>query len=156
MPGSSVGTINISTLKYLRALKFVVSFRKTHAHGPFPEVLRLLSQIYHARKVSRDHPDHLESITIECHCLRNMDTKALKAEWRPIDKVLSKPGIFERLKELKITLPTSTSSTKLIHSFMMAFQDALPLVQAKGVSISVRSQACRDERFFVDGFGVLA
>ncbi|KAF9557581.1 hypothetical protein CPC08DRAFT_764483 [Agrocybe pediades] len=129
---SSVGSIDISVIQRLRSLKFVVSFRRTHAHGPFPEAIRLLSQLYQAQRADTSRLDHLERLTIECHCLRSMDAKTLKAEWHAIDKILGRSGVFKSLKELKIELPTSTSSTELIHGFMLAFQDALPMTREKG------------------------
>ncbi|KAF9557572.1 hypothetical protein CPC08DRAFT_710286 [Agrocybe pediades] len=147
---SSVGSIDISFPQGLRYLKFTVSYRKAHGHGPFPEVIRLLSQLYQAQRADTSRPDHLERITIECHCLRSMEAKTLKAEWQAIDKILGRPGVFKALKELKIELPTSTSSTELIHEFMMAFQDALPMTQEKGVMVSVKSRTVVDERFVVD------
>ncbi|KAF8963711.1 hypothetical protein BDZ97DRAFT_1818851 [Flammula alnicola] len=126
---SSAGSIDLNALPHLRALRFAVSFRKTHASGFFPEVLRLLGQVSH-------QPNLVETVILDCHCVRVLDGQKLKSEWRPLDKVLSKPG-FAALKEIRIRLSTSTSSAMERHKFTLAFQDLLPTLQTRGTLIAV-------------------
>ncbi|KAF9474351.1 hypothetical protein BDN70DRAFT_908536 [Pholiota conissans] len=128
---SSAGPIYLASLPHLRSLRFAVSFRRTHANGPFPEVLRLLGQLSH-------EPNSIESIIIDCHCVRVGDKIA--TEWRPLDKVLSKPA-FDALKQIRVRLSTSTTSAMERHKFTLAFQDLLPMLQSKGTEISVMTLA---------------
>ncbi|KAJ3517230.1 hypothetical protein NLJ89_g641 [Agrocybe chaxingu] len=132
---SSAGSIDLGLLPQLRFLRFVVSFRKTHAQGPFPEVVRLLSQLVTPQTVNST-ANIVESVTIDVHCIRNVDGNKLQTEWKPIDKVLT-ISAFRRLKEVKVRLSTSTSSSADRHKFTLAFQDILPRLQAKGVLLSV-------------------
>ncbi|PPQ84557.1 hypothetical protein CVT25_007639 [Psilocybe cyanescens] len=169
---TSVGAININALPHLRVLRFLVSFRKTHAHGPFPEVLRLLGQVSSSSNSSSIHmPNRIETIVFDCHCIRgpsqsqsgvhgfpsssssaSADLKALQAEWRPIDKILSRPS-FASLKHVKIRLSTSTSVPASRERFIRAFQHLLPALQSKGTVISVQTKEDGDERFVLEDFG---
>ncbi|KAF8179627.1 hypothetical protein BJ912DRAFT_640162 [Pholiota molesta] len=129
---SSAGPIHIASLPQLRHLRFAVSFRRSHANGPFPEVLRLLGQLSHA-------PNAIESIIVDCHCVR-VGQEKIAAEWRPVDRVLSKPA-FGGLRQLRVRLSTSTTSAMERHNFTIAFQDLLPMLQSKGAVISVTTLA---------------
>ncbi|CAA7261088.1 unnamed protein product [Cyclocybe aegerita] len=147
---SSAGSIDLGLLPQLRLLRFVVSFRKTYAQGPFPEVVRLLSQLVAPQTVNST-ANIVESVTIDVHCVRNVDGNKLQTEWKPIDKVLTKPA-FRRLKEVKVRLSTSTSSSADRHKFTLAFQDILPRLQAKGVLLSVTNyHEVEDAKALLDG-----
>ncbi|KAH9483404.1 hypothetical protein JR316_0002870 [Psilocybe cubensis] len=170
--GSSIGSINMGALPYLRVLRFLVSFRKTHSHGPFPEVLRLLGQISssssNADNAHTHTPNRIETIIFDCHCIRtptsshrshstlenpDADLKSLHADWRPIDKILSRPA-FASLKSVQIRLSTSTSVPAARERFTRAFAFLLPALQARGVGISVRTREDGDERFVLEDFGI--
>ncbi|KDR71219.1 hypothetical protein GALMADRAFT_229613 [Galerina marginata CBS 339.88] len=142
---SSVGPINLAAAPRLRSLRFIVSFRQTHAHGPFPEVLRLLSQ-------ASMHLNHVETVVIDCHCIRPVEDKARRAEWHPLDKMLSRRG-FGRLRDVKIVLSTSTSAVGERQKLVSSFQDLLPGVERKGGLISVHTRVDKDERFLIESFG---
>uniref|UniRef100_A0A8H7Y3W2 Uncharacterized protein n=1 Tax=Psilocybe cubensis TaxID=181762 RepID=A0A8H7Y3W2_PSICU len=169
---SSIGSINMGALPYLRVLRFLVSFRKTHSHGPFPEVLRLLGQISssssNADNAHTHTPNRIETIIFDCHCIRtptsshrshstlenpDADLKSLHADWRPIDKILSRPA-FASLKSVQIRLSTSTSVPAARERFTRAFAFLLPALQARGVGISVRTREDGDERFVLEDFGI--
>ncbi|KJA20412.1 hypothetical protein HYPSUDRAFT_43293 [Hypholoma sublateritium FD-334 SS-4] len=121
---ASSGTINLALLQQLRTLRFSVSFRKSHVHGPFPEVLRLLDALTGA--APRSPVTHIE---IDCHCVRVQS--GIGAVWRPLDEMLARAA-FAGLAELRVRMCTTTTSAGERACFVEAFQDLLPLLESRG------------------------
>ncbi|KAF8892361.1 hypothetical protein CPB84DRAFT_1783809 [Gymnopilus junonius] len=158
---SSIGPIDLSPLHNLRSLKFVVSFRRTQ-HSPFCQVLRLLGQLTF-------QPNLVEQITLECYFLRlprHTNPKDIAApqregrspsanltptEWHAVDKLLSKSA-YRNLKEVKIELAPNLLVGEDEH-VQPVFQRLLPGLSKRGVSVLVRVESRKDERFLLEGFG---
>jgi len=135
---SSPFPIDISKLPRLRFLRFVVSFRKSHS---FAETLHLLKQ------VSTQPDNKIETIQLECNFMRWFDTKVLKAQWRPLEKVLNEKGFANKLKEVKIRLSVDTNVKSDRDRIVVGFMDLFHSLRERGVVVSVQDQSRKNDRF---------
>ena len=150
---ASLGPITIAHLHHLRSLYLVIDFQEL----PFHDTLSLLLQIS-----TRTKPNIIEKITFECHCIAfpyaatPRDTAKILTEiWKPLDAALcatrseSEHGlepIFGNLKEVEIVLAASTVMPQEIDMFMVAKEELLPVVKARGVVVTVRVDEADEKR----------
>ncbi|PPR03420.1 hypothetical protein CVT24_012689 [Panaeolus cyanescens] len=145
----SAGPIDLSIFPSLTTLTLLISFRKaTAGHGPFSEAIRLLTQLS-----SSEQPNRIETVILDCHCIRSSEAKARRVEWRPMDKLLSKSA-FANLKEVKVQLAAKTCSAAERANFVLAFQHLLPKVEERGTLISLHNYDLADDRFFMGEKGL--
>lgn len=118
----------------MRHVRFAVSFRKSHANGPFSEILRLLSALAPSdtdADASTARRSPVETLTLDIHCVRVLDR--IGAQWRPLDHMLARPA-FDGLKELRVRMCANTTSAMERGYFAEAFGDLLPCVQERGAT----------------------
>ncbi|KAF8809288.1 hypothetical protein BYT27DRAFT_7222526 [Phlegmacium glaucopus] len=134
--------IDISQLPHLRHLKFIISFRKFHLRDHFDEMLHILGPI------STDINNKIEIIELECNLMRWLDNKSLKAQWRPLEKVLDKDGFRNKLKEIRVGLSVSTNVPSDRSRMVTGFStDLFASLRKRGVVISVQDQGRTNDRF---------
>jgi hypothetical protein len=69
--------------------------------------------------------------------MRWFDNKALKIEWRPLEKVLDKVGFRSSLKEVRVKLLVNTNGTSDRYKTAIGFMDLFPSLRERGVIILV-------------------
>ena len=124
-------------LPQLRFLKFIVSFRKFRSRGHFAETLHLLDQI-------STETNKIEIIELECNLMQWFGSKALEAQWKPLEKVLEKDGFRNKLKEVRVRLSVTTNAINDRIKIAVGLMDLFHSLRERGVIISVQDQGQRD------------
>ena len=95
-------------------------------------MLHLLDQ------VSTNTDNKIETIELECKFMRLFDNKALKTQWRPLEKVLDKDGFRNSLKEVRVKLSIITNGTSVRYKTAIGFMGLFPSLRERGVIILVQ------------------
>ena len=125
--------IDLANAPNLTSLRFLISFRRTHANRSFSEAVCLLSQI--------GSPSKIEEITLDCFCIgRKMESRSFSDGWEEVASVLERDA-FTNLRQLRITM--SHSDNHGIQEKCTGFFDyVFAAVRKRGVVIDIAS---RDE-----------
>lgn len=94
-------------------------------------MLHLLDQ------VSTYTDNRIEIIELDCKFMRWFDSKVLRTEWRPLEKVLDKVGFRSSLKEVRLKLSGNINRTSDRYKTAIVFMDFFPSLRERGVIIVI-------------------
>lgn len=89
-------------------------------------------------QISENMNNKVEIIELECHLLQRFDNKALAAQLMPLEKVLNKVGFRNKLREVRVMLPVTTSIESDRYKTRIGFIDLFSFLRERGVVISVQ------------------